>query len=292
MKTARAIRFLGIPLLVLAVAGLTGCDDNDTVFFVDDDPPAVPTGVFTVTGDGFVEVYWNPVWQDDVAGYGVYRGSTLDGAYTRIATVEGRASDVYVDTNVTNGFTYFYAVDAFDLEGHESDLSFEDAFDTPRPAGTNVIVQALEENAASSAIDFSRYDTSGFVRPFSDPFADLYMHRMDGILYARGTVVQTVPNDLQDLGYTESMDEVSWAPPEGWSESPIGVELIVGHTYVVWTWDLFFAKFRVTEILRDGFGDPTAARIDWAYQIDRENPELAPYFDPARKRARVAPPAS
>lgn len=72
------------------------------------------------------------------------------------------------------------------------------------------------------------------------------------------------------------MDDVSWAPPDGWSVSPYGVELIQGHTYVVWTYDSYFAKFRVVALLGTG-GVPSAAVIDWAYQIDQDNPELKAY---------------
>ena len=77
--------------LVVAVA-LTGCDD-DNVVFANDGPPAVPTGVYTITGDRSVEVRWNPVREDDMAGYGVYVSATLDGAYERVATLNGVESN-------------------------------------------------------------------------------------------------------------------------------------------------------------------------------------------------------
>src|SRR5690554_1545315 len=111
-----------LAIAVLVGLALTGCEDD--VVYVEDGPPAVPTGVTTVTGDGWVEILWNPVREDDVAGYGVYRSRTLTGAYDRIATVQGMENTSYVDNDVTNGTTYFYAVDAFDRRGHESELSY------------------------------------------------------------------------------------------------------------------------------------------------------------------------
>ncbi|MDP6461803.1 MAG: hypothetical protein QGH59_08480, partial [Gemmatimonadota bacterium] len=61
---------------------------------------------------------------------------------------------------------------------------------------------------------------------------------------------------------------------------PTGVELIPGHTYVVWTWDSHFAKFRVTEEYFTTPGIPAGVQIDWAYQTDLDNPELSPAYSP------------
>ena len=41
----------------------------------------------------------------------------------------------YVDDDVRNGSTYFYAVSAYDYDGNESELSPEQVYDTPRPSG-------------------------------------------------------------------------------------------------------------------------------------------------------------
>ncbi|MEW5701929.1 MAG: hypothetical protein AB1792_06850, partial [Candidatus Zixiibacteriota bacterium] len=78
---------------------------------------------------------------------------------------------------------------------------------------------------------------------------------------------------LQDFGYTESLDDVDWAPQDGYSALH-RAEVIRGHSYVI---EVFrdpgselanYAKFRVTNV------GTTWARIDWAYQIDPGNPEL------------------
>jgi fibronectin type 3 domain-containing protein len=136
MKSAFPSGPFAFAIVGLAALALAGC--NDDVVHVEDGPPAVPTGVTTITGDGQVQILWYPVREDDVAGYGVYRSFATDGRYDRIATVHGVENTSLVDDSVTNGVTYYYAVDAFDRAGHESALSYEDAFDTPRPAGTGV----------------------------------------------------------------------------------------------------------------------------------------------------------
>jgi hypothetical protein len=265
----------GTQLVAHALLALVaiGCDD-DTIIYNLDDPPATPTGVTTVTGDGWVEVFWNPVYEDDVMGYGVYRSSVLQGPYQRIATVSGRNANSYLDTGLVNGVTLFYAVDAFDDENNESDLSYEDAFDTPRPSGQNVLVWSRQYDPASSGIDLSDYNLPMFVTAWNAADTDVYFQLVNGVLYAKGTLIGGYWNDIQDLGFTSSMDEVSWAPSQGWSVSPDGVELIVGHTYIVWTWDNYFAKFRVTDFVEPTPGIPSGAVIDWAYQIDQGNPEL------------------
>lgn len=260
-----------LAIVLLVSLALAGCDDD--VIYVEDGPPAVPAGVTTITGDGWVEIVWYPVREADVEGYGVYRSRELDGRYDRIATVGGIENTSYTDRNVVNGETYYYAVDAFDESGNESELSYEAAFDTPRPAGAGVTLWAVQVDPAHSGLNWSDWGTPGFVQWWSNSDTDVYIQRIDGVLYAKGTLVGGFWNDIQDVGWTESMDDVSWAPADGWSVAPTGVELIEGHTYVVWTHDSFFAKFRVADILSSG-GTPSAIVIDWAYQIDQDNPEL------------------
>jgi hypothetical protein len=136
-----------------------------------------------------------------------------------------------------------------------------------------VSLWAYQNDPARSGLDFSDWASSSFVTWWSAADADVYVQRLDGVLYAKGTLIGGSWNDIQDLGWTESMDDVSWAPADGWSVSPSGVELIEGHTYVVWTHDSFYAKFRVVEILSSS-GVRSAVVIDWAYQIDPDNPEL------------------
>ena len=280
MKTlTRQLSPIAILLCGLACLGLAGCDNTSEPLTVVGGTPAVPTGVYTITGDGEVEVRWNPVRGNNVEGYGVYRNDeAVDAAYHRIGTVYGEESDFYLDGNVMNGETYYYAVDAFNFQGEESELSYEDSFDTPRPAGTGTNLWAREDNAAQAGLDWSSYDTPNFVRPFNHGETDFFVQRIGEVLYAKVRAVGGVFNDMQDLGYTESMDEISWAPADGWSISPNGVELIKGHTYVVWTHDDHFAKFRVTSMTCDAQQLPSAVTIDWAYQIDPQNPELSPLF--------------
>ena len=60
------------------------------------------------------------------------------------------------------------------------------------------------------------------------------------------------------------------APYDGWSK--VGwVELIAGHSYIIWTRDNHYAKMRVTKFIRS-YG----VVFDWAYQVKQGEVELAP----------------
>ncbi|MBU0983879.1 MAG: hypothetical protein KKA42_08415, partial [candidate division Zixibacteria bacterium] len=74
-----------LTLLTLAVFALMGCDDDEIL--VEDAVPATPQGVFSVTGDGVVHVYWNGIYERDVREYWVYR-SDDDVSYYFLVSVE------------------------------------------------------------------------------------------------------------------------------------------------------------------------------------------------------------
>ncbi len=242
------------------VAGLAvGCDSDDDVIVAPDVvPPEAPQAVVTVTGDQRVTISWVRNTDPDLAGYRVFRGTTgYEGPFDPLATT---GSTSWVDLAVVNGTTYYYAVAAYDDAGNESELSVENTYDTPRPAGTNLVLAEL----ALEPTELSGYDFSAGVKRFaSDAATDVYYERFEG---TRLMIARDLSTDVQDAGFAE-LDDLDWAPEEGWS--PTGtVELIVGHSYYVWTRTNNFAKFRVTSLT------DTQVRVDWAYQLQEGNPEL------------------
>ena len=256
---------IAILLGVLGSLLVVGCDICDPC--CDDCAPPPPGGVTSITGDGRVTILWNEVHVSDLVGYRVYWSDTEFGAYSRIGST---GNTFFVDTDVVNGVTYFYAVAAYDDDGNESDLSYETVFDTPRPSGRNLTVFDEDDHAG---IDFSEY-YSGMIVPWDDPYADLFLLWLDGHYCMASTDVEVgqeiYGNDIQYAGYVSSLDEIGWAPDGGWSvEVADTVTLYEGHASYVWTWDNHFAKFKVTHI---GFDYVV---MDWAYQIDEGNPELS-----------------
>ena len=245
-------------LMIAAATLLVGCYTEDRIVYLEDLPPTRPTGVISVTGDEAVYIYWDPNGEPDLSHYRVYRGFSATGTFTFIGSTTDEA---FSDFDVINGETYYYAISAVDDAGQESGLSVENVHDTPRPEGYNVILYDNATNASVSGFDFSR----GLRVPFNDASADVYVDRDPSLgLFVNAADLYT---DLQDMGFTDNLDEIGWSPTNGWS--PVGwTQIIEGHTYVVWTNNDHYAKLRAVTVA------DTWVQFDWAYQVDTGNPEL------------------
>ena len=247
-------------LFVMLLGSIGGCyvDTSDT----DDEPPATPRGVKTITGDEQVIVEWYPNGEYDLAGYTVWRGR--DGAnFDALAEISENATR-YTDTTVRNGETYFYAVSAYDTEGNESGLSPEDAWDTPRPEGRNIALDDYNLFPGRSGFDFSQPQKGSI--PWDASATDVYFGFDDEVnvtyLYSDNETL------MQDLGYHAYFDGVDFVPEFGYTT--LFVELIEGHIYAIYTPDGNFAKIQVRKLSDD------AVVFDWAYQTEPDNVQLAP----------------
>jgi hypothetical protein len=247
MKTIKVLLMLGFILF-------TGCKDN--IFIVDTTPPEAPRGLYTYPGDNYVEVHWIANSERDVAGYHVYVSTSLHGTYEYIGTARGNA---FVDNGVTNGTTYYYTLTAFDDNGNESQPSSDIAYDTPRPEGYGIRLINVGNNPDKAGYDFSTYTTG----PYDDQYTDIYFEYYNGEYYMN----VWKDSDIQDMGYTNSLYTIENAPDGGWSPTK-DVRLIEGHSYVVWTWDNHYAKFRVVQL------SPSSMMFDWTYQLQEGNSRL------------------
>lgn len=87
-------------------------------------PPEAPTGLMAAAGYARVSLNWNDNGEIDLAGYNVYRSTTMGGPYTKLnGTLVAISS--YMDVAVTNGITYYYVVTAEDNTANESGNSSE-----------------------------------------------------------------------------------------------------------------------------------------------------------------------
>jgi hypothetical protein len=271
-------KWSSIVVLMTAIAALTfaGCDMHNNDFGPNDNhndnqPPPVPTGLSSVTMDHAVLLTWIPVrmerGSDDLAGYRLYRGFD-NNAFDHIATV-GASDSEYIDQNLQNGRTYYYAISSFDNNHNESALSSETVFDTPRPEGFDVRIYSYLDPNYSYLSGFDFRDQSRL--PYSSPACDFFME-YDTTHTVQAFYLWLGHNGyrIQDMGYTDSFDDITFAPTTGWSQFDY-IEAIDGHTYVILTVDNHYAKVRVTSRSYD----PTFNIVfDWGYQVAEGNREL------------------
>lgn len=262
---------LALPLLV-AVAGCDWDDDECGCPVGDHDAPAAPRDLYSVTGDERVTLAWLANTELDVEGYYLWWSESYAGPYHLIADLpacEDCYWEEYTHTGLENRRTLFYAVSAYDRSGNESDLSHEEVWDTPRPEGHAGIGNAHQPDS---------YDLAGFdlreadVVPADSRDADFYYtyNELTGGYLVAGSDYYggAETTEIQDMGWTDGFDEISFAPDDvGWS--PTGTaEPIAGHTYVVLTREGHYAKIRLTDV------DPDHIGFDWAFQLDAWNRQL------------------
>ena len=262
-------------LCIITLFGLIlGCGSEDeSPVQADTEPPAIPRGVKSITGDGQVIVEWFPNGEADLAGYNIWRDDDGDEEFDLLAEVSADSSS-FVDEEVINGRTYSYAISAVDYDDNESELSPEQVFDTPRPSGNNITLNDFNLTPARSGFDFSQ-PAKGAIT-WDLPAADVY--------FGFDTVVN-VPylysdnlTEMQDMGYHEYFDEVDVSPVRGFTTE--FVELIQGHVYILLTPDGHFAKIHLLAVSN------AAITFDWAYQIDPGNVQLAPAAHKVSKLSR------
>jgi hypothetical protein len=244
-------------ILITSLASLifmTGCET--TVFVPDYTPPAVPRGVYAEAGDNYVDLFWQPNTDPDIAGYRVYVKTESMAKFQFL----GSASDNhFYDKGAPNGITYYYGITAYDVNGNESELSYDIGIATPRPEGYDAVLKNYRNYPIISGYDFS----TGTVGPYDDQYTDVYFENYDGIRY----LVVWDDTEIQDMGYTSSLYDIVKSPTKGWSPTGDAVA-IAGHTYVIRTWDNHYAKIRIVDL------SASTVQFDWAYQLQADNPFL------------------
>jgi hypothetical protein len=266
MKTTTTVTILILGVIFIVVGG---CKINVNDHF-DNIPPAAPRGVIALALDNEVELTWYANTEGDLTGYNIYVSDSYNGRYRRIGSTRGVR---FVDKGVRNGSTYYYAVAAYDYDGNESRLSPETAAATPRPEGYNATLFDYRNFPNKAGYDFSTYS----IGQYDDKYTDVFFEYYNGAYYLN----VWDDSDIQDMGYTANLDEILKAPSSGWSPSK-DVRAIVGHTYVVWTWDNHFAKLRVISMT------PDKVVFDWSYQLQEGNPYLKQHATPNGDRAPLS----
>lgn len=262
-------------VLTVAAFALGGCGGDDDITIIRQNPdPQPPQGLTSVTGDEAVFLFWFGPYDRDLKEFIVYSSEEAEAGYEeigRVAAIDNPDLDLiiyeYVDLGAGNGDTWYYAIASVDLDGRVSELSAEEVFDTPRPEGE---VRLWDRAALGSQSGYSFLLDS--IVSWDDDVADVWVDSVEGVFYLNDGA--SIP-DFQDMGYTESFDDIGWAPQVGWSQL-LFMELIAGHTYVlrIGTFpDYNYGKMRVKSI------GVSSVLFQWAFQTSLNNPELAPPSD-------------
>jgi len=260
MNPENGVQFL-MPVIgqMLVIGICCGCQDKTSL--VDSESPTMPKGIISITGDRQIVVEWFPNGERDLAGYHVWRSQ--DGQdFTQIATL-GKFDFQYADLKVRNGITYHYKVSAFDQAGNESRISLETIQDTPRPAGTNITLTDFKQWPEESGFDFSAPNRGAvdlakgcdIYFGFDDEVGAAYLYSVNG-------------TKMQDVGYPDHFADLDQSPVRGFTTKFL--EILEGHIYAFYLPGKNFAKVHVKQVSTD------SVTFDWALQIDRENPQLAP----------------
>ena len=261
-------------LLVLpALLFFTACDDEE--YIRDTVPPNPPINVKTFNRDSRVDITWSPNAERDLAGYNVYYSTDYHGRYEMIGST---SSTFFIDDVAVNGDKYYYAITAYDYDGNESELSYDEVYGIARPEGYNRIVYDY--------IDFP--DLAGYsfaenkVYPFNDLATDFFFENYEGTYYLN--VWEEA--DIQDMGATDDILDITVAPVDGYIPLVDGENVKytiaqIGHTYIVWTVDNHYAKLRIASIT------PERMVFDWAYQIAEGERSLKREEEVIKARTKV-----
>jgi hypothetical protein len=232
-----------------------------------------PLGLRSITGDTQVTLRWySSNYEDDFGGYLIYQAT---GNYERIAP-----------ETMPSAFTVADTVKV-DLDGSpptvHTILGLENGYpsnivtDTPRPFGTATIYQQEAEPDQQAGFDFSEGLEVPYLDSDCDIFLDVYTIA-DNLHYSLTSPDQASSalrtTEIQDMGYTDSFDQIDISPEEGWDpDYSVDVLDMVNHTFALKTEDDNFVKLRVlsTSLPSD---DPAWVRFEYGYQTISGDPNF------------------
>ncbi|MBN1766242.1 MAG: hypothetical protein JW860_13360 [Sedimentisphaerales bacterium] len=203
-------------------------DDIEVTGIIGQDitPPAPPSGLAAVAGDGTVWLDWNDNGEGDLNGYNVYRSTTSGSGYSQLNGSLLSSSD-YTDNSVTNGTTYYYVITAVDTSDNESGYSNEDsatpAAPTPPAAPTGLAAMAGDgsvdldwnDNSEPDLSHYNMYRSTTSGSGYSQIATDVSGSSYDDNTAANGTtyyyVVTAVDTEDSESGFS---NEASATPQD------------------------------------------------------------------------------
>ncbi len=188
----------------LAGNALTGAKtvSFQTVAAPDTTPPAVPSNLKATAGENQYVLEWTANTETDLAGYNVFLGESGDNVVSSVFVAKpGVATTV---SGLTNGKTYFFALDAQDVNGNHSPRSVVGSV-TPKDVTPPTLLSSEPANLASNltlvqtvrftfseAVDASAFAIDGCTKNASTcPAGSLNLTKLGTPVFSAGNTVAT-----------------------------------------------------------------------------------------------------
>ena len=244
-----------------------------------------PTTLTSISLNGAIHLEWTDnAYLSNPSAFSVYRvystGYSLDSNLCGTQwSLEGTTvSSSFLAGNLPNGVPLCFAVSAVSIEGYESIWS-PLRYDTPRPDGRNVLLTALDADPTKAAFRFwldangNRVVNAGelgLVLNGASTSADFQVVRNAGGIFLQPARAATSVTTYGTLA-VDDLTSIDIAPVAGYGRTAVQAVPGFGYVFQMNEGDGFprYGALRVTAVGADYL------IVDWAYQTDPGNPELA-----------------
>lgn len=251
-------------------------------------PPPIPDGPFVIALDNANYISWGD-GSESVSDFSFYQVYLDDGSTTfLLGDTDSRG---FLDQRALNGETYSYYVTALDQYGHESEGSAL-ASGTPRPDYHGEWIYSLGSQPNFAGFRFQADEMDDPILSGTDPLRDFHMEfSADQWFLVPGPNAGVYPTSYATsalkcgVGADFNCTDVSVAPstnPNNYLASAI--QLFPQTTYVLCVDEdggsFSCSNYGVIRVEFLGFDDADPIAIfDWAFQLQTNNPNLAPSTD-------------
>ena len=224
---------LGSLLILVIALLLQGCGGSGSGGGTTGNPPAAPTGLTATAGAGQVSLSWTA--SSGATSYNVLRGTADGGPYTQVGTSTATS---YMDTNVTNGTTYYYVVTAVNSWGQSGNSNQISATPVPPPpaAPTNLTATAgngqvsLSWTASKGASSYHVKRGTANGGPYSTIASPTATNYTDSTV-TNGTTYYYVVTAVNAGGESGNSNQVSATPTGSFSGVAVDVNVLANrHT--------------------------------------------------------------
>ncbi|HET9887626.1 MAG TPA: C25 family cysteine peptidase [bacterium] len=174
---------------------LTDSEGRSTMKTIDFVAPATPAGMSFSSTPSQILVFWTPNTEPDLAGYNVYRSTTLNGTYSKVSFELLRAGARFVDDNLSLGTTFFYKAAAVDSSGNES----------PRTAAIEAWTTLAQLNNWPGTANSNVFGSLGIADADDSGQGELYVPSQDFKMYV------FEPDGVQHDGWPFTTAAILWS---------------------------------------------------------------------------------